>query len=443
MHDACGRGDDTELAKGLLAPAQELVAFAIALELELGIAIERLRRGEEIDLHRVIHDQVDGDARVDLRRIAAQPCQGIPHGGQVDDGRHTGEILHQDARREEGDLGAPGSRRCPTGEGNDVGLGDAAPIDLAKHGLQQYAQGEWRRASVHIPDARGDPDAQSHIGRGESSVSQRHPRSSKPSCSPSEAGWRPGRESIIPSGCPSAALLRRGPVALLVWLLPGSGPWPAWRFCCTAGTVGHRRDLLTVYLRSLVVLDVWRGTLYALAATPAGCGCIYRSVASTLTPRLISPVVLLRMLIVYAAQGTPQATWLILILVSWAWSGVSSYRAWDGGATGLGGVPRPVGDLLLLGTRARLVEPLALTVGVLRHCRLPIPRQSKPAAWISGSLALLDGGDPAPRCSASARAGEPVGSVGRRGRRVGLSTAALLPVAIVFLPGSGPRTASS
>src|SRR3972149_6439903 len=53
-----------------LPPAEKSIALLVALELEIGVATQRLARGEEVDLQRVIDDQVDREARVDPARIA-------------------------------------------------------------------------------------------------------------------------------------------------------------------------------------------------------------------------------------------------------------------------------------------------------------------------------------------------------------------------------------
>src|SRR5690348_17805024 len=38
-------------------------------------------------------------SRVDLRRVAAEVGHRVPHRREVDDGRHAGQVLEQDARR--------------------------------------------------------------------------------------------------------------------------------------------------------------------------------------------------------------------------------------------------------------------------------------------------------------------------------------------------------
>ncbi len=182
---------------------------------------------------------------------------------------------------------------------------------------------------------------------------------------------------------------------MLVWLLPGLWALAGLAHLLHRWDRRHRRAFLTVYLRTLAVLDVWRGTTYALAATTSGV-LLHLSVGGlTLTPRLISPVILLSTLIVYAAQGTPQATLLILNLFSsgLVW-GVAIPLA-VGLAVLVGWVPIPGGlaGMLLLGGGARLAELLAMTVGLYTVVVVYqfLANRSLPR-WISGSLALLGGG---------------------------------------------------
>ena len=93
-----------EIVEGARAPAQELVALLVALVFDLDVLLEGVGRAEEIDLDGMVDDEVDGHQRIDLGGIAVQVAHGIAHGGQVDDRRHAGEILHQHARRPVGDL---------------------------------------------------------------------------------------------------------------------------------------------------------------------------------------------------------------------------------------------------------------------------------------------------------------------------------------------------
>ena len=62
VHDAGARRDDLELVERGLAPAQELVALAVALVLELDVALEGVRAAEDVGDDRVVDDQL-GRAR--------------------------------------------------------------------------------------------------------------------------------------------------------------------------------------------------------------------------------------------------------------------------------------------------------------------------------------------------------------------------------------------
>ena len=99
-----------------LAPAQERVALAVALELELDVAAEGEARGELVDLHRVVDDELGRDHRVDLAGVAAEVLHRVPHRGEVDDRRHAGEVLVDDAAGPEGDLAARLVGRDPAGD---------------------------------------------------------------------------------------------------------------------------------------------------------------------------------------------------------------------------------------------------------------------------------------------------------------------------------------
>ncbi len=71
MDDADAGRDDLEGVEGLFAPLEELVAFAVAVEFEVEVAGERVAGAGEIDLHRVVHDEIDGDERLDHFRVLA------------------------------------------------------------------------------------------------------------------------------------------------------------------------------------------------------------------------------------------------------------------------------------------------------------------------------------------------------------------------------------
>ena len=52
-------GTTRKLSKRLLAPAQELVALAVALVFELDVLLEGAGAAEVVDHHRVVDDEID------------------------------------------------------------------------------------------------------------------------------------------------------------------------------------------------------------------------------------------------------------------------------------------------------------------------------------------------------------------------------------------------
>ncbi len=101
MHDADSRRDELESFERLLSPFEKLVTLPVAFELHVQIELQRARRTEEIDLHGVIDHQIDRHERFNDFRIAAQPRDCAAHRGKIDNQRHTGEILQNDARDDE------------------------------------------------------------------------------------------------------------------------------------------------------------------------------------------------------------------------------------------------------------------------------------------------------------------------------------------------------
>ena len=58
VDDPRPRRHDLEVAEALLAPAQERVALAVPLELELDVARESAARAEDVDLHGVVDHEL-------------------------------------------------------------------------------------------------------------------------------------------------------------------------------------------------------------------------------------------------------------------------------------------------------------------------------------------------------------------------------------------------
>ena len=128
-----------EVAERRLAPAQQGVAFLVALEFEQRVDGEGLRRAVLIHLDGVVDDQVDGDERVGEARVAAHGFERVAHGGQIHHAGDAGEILEQHARGHEADFARPRAR--PARHELDVGGLHRAPVLVAQQVLEQHADG--------------------------------------------------------------------------------------------------------------------------------------------------------------------------------------------------------------------------------------------------------------------------------------------------------------
>ena len=148
MADAGAGRNDAEIVERGLAPAQEGVALAIALELNFHVLGFRIGGAGEIDHHRVVDDQIDGHQRVHFLRVAAQLGDAVAHGGEIDHAGNAGEVLHQDAARLERHFLGGAAFLQPIdnrlGVCHDVGL----TVLEAQHVFQQHFQRHRQTARV-------------------------------------------------------------------------------------------------------------------------------------------------------------------------------------------------------------------------------------------------------------------------------------------------------
>ena len=142
VHDAGSGRDDLEVVERRLAPAEELVALAVALVLDLDVALERVLGAEEVGDDRVVDDHLGGCERVDLLGVAAERDDGLTHRREVDDAGHAREVLHDHARRRELDLGVGLGGGNPRAECLDLLLGDVLAVFGAEQVLEQHLQAE-------------------------------------------------------------------------------------------------------------------------------------------------------------------------------------------------------------------------------------------------------------------------------------------------------------
>ncbi len=140
VHDADCRRHHTEVVEGLLAPAEEGIPLGVAAKLEIDVLLEGLMGAEEIDLHRVVDHEIHRHQWVDLLGITAEPLHRGPHGRQVDDAGHTGEVLQHDPGWLEGNLGSGRGSGVPGRKRPNVRLGDGIAIARPQQGLENRPQ---------------------------------------------------------------------------------------------------------------------------------------------------------------------------------------------------------------------------------------------------------------------------------------------------------------
>ena len=137
-------GTTRKLSERLLAPAAGSGSARRCAHIRARRLLAKARRRAElVDDHGVVDDEVDRHQRVDLLGIAAERGHRVAHRGEVDHGRHAGEVLHQHARRPEGDLDARLALvGQPAGHRLDVVLGDGAAVLVAQQVFEQHLHRE-------------------------------------------------------------------------------------------------------------------------------------------------------------------------------------------------------------------------------------------------------------------------------------------------------------
>ena len=142
VHNAHSRGNDLEVIKCRLAPAEELVPLAVALVLDLHVALQGAGVTEGIDLDRVVNDHFRRRQRVHALGVAAEVGYGLAHGCQVHNAGDTGEVLHDHPGGGELDFGAGLCFCIPLRQGTYVVGSDVRTVFGAEQVLQQDLEAE-------------------------------------------------------------------------------------------------------------------------------------------------------------------------------------------------------------------------------------------------------------------------------------------------------------
>ena len=84
---------NAEVGEGGLAPLEEGKPLLVPIELNLLILVLGVGGAGDIDLDRVVNDEVNLAEGIDLARVAAVLLHGSAHSGQIDHSWQAGEVL--------------------------------------------------------------------------------------------------------------------------------------------------------------------------------------------------------------------------------------------------------------------------------------------------------------------------------------------------------------
>ena len=153
--DAHARRDGTKVPEGALGPAQELVPLDVAPVLNGTRSCRRPTLARLLNDDGVVDDELDRDQGIHLGGITAEPGQRVTHGGEVDDGGHAGEVLHEDTVGSEGDLVRVARALAvtlrvgtPVGHSDDVVGADVRPVLVTQEVLQEDLDGVGQACDV-------------------------------------------------------------------------------------------------------------------------------------------------------------------------------------------------------------------------------------------------------------------------------------------------------
>ena len=144
MHDTKAWWHNAKSVKCLHTPFHELITLVVAREFQFHVQIQRAFLTEMIDLHRVIHNQINWHQWFDVFGFDAHFAGYVAHGGQVGQQRHAGEILQDDARNYKRNFIVALSSRAPVGQLFDVFFSDFFAVAVTQHRFQYDTNRHWQ-----------------------------------------------------------------------------------------------------------------------------------------------------------------------------------------------------------------------------------------------------------------------------------------------------------
>ena len=150
MHNTRHRRHHPETLKRIGTPAQKLVALPIALKLDLSISPQRIRICKTIDLHRMIHNQIHRNQRLNPIWITTHTPHCRTQRRQIHQRRHTRKILQHHPRGLKRYLYGIGISRIPIRQRPDIFFTHLIPIQISQRRLEQHAH--RKRQTRHRPN---------------------------------------------------------------------------------------------------------------------------------------------------------------------------------------------------------------------------------------------------------------------------------------------------
>jgi len=136
MNDSDARGDDLESVEGVHAPLQELITLPVAFELDFQVALQGLARAVEVHLYGVVHDEINGNQRLNEPWISAEPGNGRAHGGQIHQQGNARKVLQHDARDHEWDFLGPFGCGLPVCQRFNIFFAHPFPVAIPQNRFQ-------------------------------------------------------------------------------------------------------------------------------------------------------------------------------------------------------------------------------------------------------------------------------------------------------------------
>mmetsp|Transcript_413 Transcript_413/g.467 ORF Transcript_413/g.467 Transcript_413/m.467 type:complete len:363 (-) Transcript_413:119-1207(-) len=153
MDDTRSGRNDQEVIESVLAPFQEFESLIVSIEFDFFVLQVSIFGSGVINLDGVIDDQIDRAGGVNLIGISTQSGGGISHGGQIDDGGDTSEILQDNSSRLEGDFDILGVVLFPVQDVLNITTFDGKLITISQGAFQKNSDGVRQSLNTFVVES--------------------------------------------------------------------------------------------------------------------------------------------------------------------------------------------------------------------------------------------------------------------------------------------------